>query len=252
LLLQPKLTYPFRVHLTTINKLWLLYLHYSMYQYPKFTNVLLYYGISYRCTVWSSCTVIYIIGIKELLKWIHLYKKEYIRTMYNTILSQASYRWTYPIETKPFIFRKLRKGKSHFFSPELSKYYTGFTNKGKFHLYSTHKPLADTLCRGKVFSRVSKEEPNFTLDKNSLMSDVYVIFEEGMIIGPSVGPTTVLLPFVIALCNTYYNSELNIFNTTELYRDLYINLDRLPLVEGYINFTNEFNVLLSHRNLSCS
>jgi len=84
------------------------------------------------------------------------------------------------------------------------------------------------------------------------MSDVCVIFEESMTIVPSVGPNMVLLPFVIALCNYYYNSELNIFNITQLYKDPYINFDRLPLVEGYLNFTNEFNVLLNRHNLSCS
>jgi len=103
-----------------------------------------------------------------------------------------------------------------------------------------------------MFSHVPKEELDFTLAENPPMSDVCVILEESMIIGPSVGPTMVLLPFVIALCNTYYNSELNIFNTTQLYSDQHINFETLPLVEGYLNFTNEFNVLLNRHNLSCS
>ena len=119
-------------------------------------------------------------------------------------------------------------------------------------MYSTHKPHVDTPRRGKMFSHISEDEPDFTLPENPRISEVCVILEESMVMGSGLGPIMVLLPFVIALCKPYYNSELNIFNTTQLYRDQYINFDRLPLVEGYLNFTSEFNILLSCHNLSCS
>jgi len=103
-----------------------------------------------------------------------------------------------------------------------------------------------------MFSHLFNKKLDFTLPKDPPMSEVCIILEESMVVGPSIGPTMVLLPFVVALCMPYYNSELNIFNTVQLYRDQYINFGRLPLVEGYLDFTSEFNMLLSRHNLSCS
>ena len=100
-----------------------------------------------------------------------------------------------------------------------------------------------------MFSHTSLENLDFTLSKKPLISEVCVILEESMVIGSGPGPTMVLLPFVIALCKAYYSPELNIFDIVKLQGDQYINFSKLPLVENYLNFTNEFNILLRCHNL---
>ena len=169
--------------------------------------------------------------------------------MNNTLLTPAPHTWTYPILTKPFTFKKVQRGNFHFFLPELEKYHIDFPNAGKFHLYATHKPHVATPCRGKMFSHTFIKDLDFTLSKKPLISEVCVILEESMVIGSGSGPAMVLLPFVIALCKPYYNPELNIFEIIKLQGDQYINFNRLPLVENYLNFTNEFNMLLRDHNL---
>lgn len=187
--------------------------------------------------------------LPPLLKYIHPNKNEYMRVINNTLLNPVPQVWTYPISTKSFLFSKVWKGTKHYFSPELCKFYTEFTNANRLHLYSTRKPLFNTPRLGIMTSHTYKS-PNFSTPLNDKVSEVCLIVETSMNINAGVGPTIVLLPIIIALCSRYYNSEVHTFDYTRLYGDKHINFSNLPLVEGYLNFTNEFNILLSRCNLS--